>query len=228
MLSTGLVVLRGDVGRGGSRVWNICEEGDQSLLCSRAFLGMPCLLSALAWLYNGCCVARLLYSGDHALGERPRHSRELEMQERRDVAFLVSLGQQREPVGMKRGCYERKSRGSNCVNEKKFRRIRYEQRVRELQGRIRELQERNQRIRSHVQRNEKQEEDQRLEEMMIRIQRNEIVQHMEEQEQEEMTDEQRMQRYAQWMEEWRKREDYIRGRDRFIWELGFGKAIEIP
>jgi len=237
MLAFGIVVLWGDVGRSGSRVWNICEEGDESFLCSRTFWGTPCLVSALAWFYNGCCVGRLLYTGDYALSEKPRDPRELEWQERGNVDAL-GLSEPQRPERVRRAeareelirIHFRRDGMEDPVEQ--LRMIRYERRVLRLQRRIREAQERNQRIRSHVHRNEEQEEDQRLEEIMTRIHRDEIVHHMEEQqeerEEEELTDEQRMQIYAQWMEEWRKREDYIRGRDHFSSEPEFGNATEIP
>jgi len=222
MLAFGIVVLWGDVGRGGSRVWNICEEGDESFLCSRTFWGTPCLVSALAWCYNGCCIARLLYSGDHALSERPRDPRELEMQERRNVALSGEAQRAERARRAEERILRMEDPREQLREGEEFRRVQHEHRIREM-------------IRFHIQRNEELEEDKRLEEIMRRIRREEIARRMARREEEERSDEQRIrelevrvQEYAQWMEEWRKHEDYIRGRDRFSSEPEFGNATEIP
>jgi hypothetical protein len=64
------VLLRDDMGDGGSYTWGNCYVGDERFLCSNAFLTITCSLSALAWNYSAYCVLKITHKEYDGGGRR--------------------------------------------------------------------------------------------------------------------------------------------------------------
>jgi len=66
------IILRDDMGHGGTHTWGNCYAGDERFLCSNAFLTITCSLSAIAWNYSAYCALKITQKEYEGGGRRTR------------------------------------------------------------------------------------------------------------------------------------------------------------